>query len=430
MAETEYQVSARKYRPQRFDEVTSQAFVTKTLKNAIKNNKTAHSYLLSGPRGTGKTTIARIFAKAMNCPNQKDGEPCNNCDTCREITASIHPDVFELDAASNRGIDDVRAIQDAARFEPMKGKVKFFIVDEVHMLTTQAFNALLKILEEPPKYLIFVLATTNPEKIPQTILSRCQRFILKRFKSDEIIDKLKEIAKDKSVKIDEESLFLIAKLGDGALRDALGVFDFVVSYFGEKVTYKELKEFLNIPDKEMYFGITDIIKAGDTNKLLQIINEICETGIDLQILFNGMMEHLRDMMVTASTKSSDLINESDVIKKMYLDKINDFTESQILRMFKVMMEAEGRFKFTSGQKIMLESLLVELCRVNTEVVDITSLLAQLDLLKVSSPDKSVVNSRIIEEVKLIKKNGSSDSELVKRIKDMFDAIEYDPNDNL
>ncbi|HMQ69043.1 MAG TPA: DNA polymerase III subunit gamma/tau [Ignavibacteria bacterium] len=378
---SEYKVSARKYRPQKFSEVSSQDFVTQTLRNAIVSNKIAHSYLLTGPRGVGKTTIARIFAKALNCPNVKDGEPCNKCDSCLEITNGNHPDVFELDAASNRGIDDVRAIQDAAKFFPIKGKYKFFIVDEVHMLTTQAFNALLKILEEPPGYLIFILATTNPEKIPATIVSRCQRFPLQRIKIKEISDNIKEIAKEEKVKIDDESVFLISKLGDGALRDAQGIFDMAVSFCGDNVKYEELKNFLNIPDKEIYFNISKYIKEGNAKEILSYFNSLSEKGFDHQTFYNGVTEHLRDLMIVNSTGKTDLLDESDTVKEKYLEESKNFTSEQILRLMKILFEAENRFKYSSSQKILLEVLLTELCRVNADVVDLSVILSEIEAVK-------------------------------------------------
>ena len=376
-----YKVSARKYRPQKFSDVSSQEFVTQTLKNAIVSRKIAHSYLLSGPRGVGKTTIARIFAKALNCPNMKEGEPCNKCDSCIEITNGNHPDVFELDAASNRGIDDVRAIQDAAKFFPIKGKYKFFIVDEVHMLTQQAFNALLKILEEPPEYLIFILATTNPEKIPATIVSRCQRFPLVRIKIKEISENIKEIAKEEKVKIDEESLFLISKLGDGALRDAQGIFDMAVSYCGDKIKYEELKNFLNIPDKEIYFNISKFIRDGNAKEMLTYFGEMNEKGFDLQTFYHGITEHLRDIMIVKSTGNPELLDESDSVKEKYLNESKEFTDEQIARLMKILFEAENRFKYSSNQKILFESILVELCRVNTEVVDLSVILSEIEAVK-------------------------------------------------
>jgi len=376
-----YKVSARKYRPQKFSDVSSQEFVTQTLKNAIVSKKIAHSYLLSGPRGVGKTTIARIFAKALNCPNMKDGEPGNKCDSCIEITNGNHPDVFELDAASNRGIDDVRAIQDAAKFFPIKGKYKFFIVDEVHMLTQQAFNALLKILEEPPEYLIFILATTNPEKIPATIVSRCQRFPLVRIKIKEISENIKEIAKEEKVKIDEESLFLIAKLGDGALRDAQGIFDMAVSFCGDKIKYEELKNFLNIPDKEIYFNISKFIRDGNAKDMLTYFGEMNEKGFDLQTFYHGISEHLRDVMVVKSTGNPELLDESDSVKEKYLKESKEFSDEQIARLMKILFEAENRFKYSSNQKILFESILVELCRVNTEIVDLSVILSEIEAVK-------------------------------------------------
>ncbi|MCB0722597.1 MAG: DNA polymerase III subunit gamma/tau [Ignavibacteriae bacterium] len=429
---SEYQVSARKFRPQKFSEVTSQEFVTKTLKNAIKSNKIAHAYLLSGPRGVGKTTIARIFAKALNCLNPKDGEPDDTCENCIEIKKGVHPDILELDAASNRGIDDVRAIQDAAKIFPMKAKYKFFIIDEVHMLTTQAFNALLKILEEPPPYLIFILATTNPEKIPQTIVSRCQRFSLQMIKVDEISGNLRSIAKQEGIKIDDESLFLISKLGYGALRDAQGIFDMAVSYCGNEIKFEELKAFLNLPDKEVYFKIADFIKDGDTKGILNYLNELSTKGMDLHTVYNGITEHFRNLLILKTAENPDLLDESDQTKKQYEEQAKNFTRDQVLRILKVMFDAESRIRYSSNQKILFEALIVELCELNKEVVDISKLISEIDALKkktklgsneaYTEPDPPAVTP-IIEE----KQDPAKESEVVKKLKELFDVEKHNNN---
>lgn len=441
-----YIVSARKFRPQKFDEVSSQEFVTQTLKNAKSSNKIAHSYLLSGPRGVGKTTIARIFAKLLNCLDPKDNEPCNECDNCLEITNGVHPDVFELDAASNRGIDDVRAIQDAAKFFPLKAKYKFFIVDEVHMLTLQAFNAMLKILEEPPEYLIFILATTNPEKIPQTILSRCQKFSLQRLKIDEISKKIEEIAEKENIKVDSESLFLISKLGDGALRDALGIFDMAVSYCGTNIKYSELKVFLNLPDKEIFFNISKYIHEGNPKEILCYFSKLEEQGFDLQTFYNGITEHFRNLLIIKTTDNEALLDESDLIKKRYKEESELYTEDQIMRLLKILFEAEARFKYSANQKILLEAILVELCRINRDVVDLSNLISDLETLKkkttkinYTEPSTHEIKIRLQDKVKNdIKQTpkakqhdieqsstgNQNDSDIVKKLKDLFDVEEY------
>jgi len=296
----------------------------------------------------------------------------------------VHPDVFELDAASNRGIDDVRSIQDAAKYFPIKADYKFYIVDEVHMLTIQAFNALLKILEEPPEYLIFILATTNPERIPPTIVSRCQRFGLHRLKIKEIMEQLEFVAKEQNVKIDKESLFLVAKLGDGALRDSLGVFDMAVSYCGDKIKFEELKEFLNLPDNTIYFNTSKYIITSDIKSIIAYFSELEENGLDIITYLNGITDHYRNLLIVKTTEKADLLDESDDTKKKFLEEAKSYSVDQIQRILKLLFDSETRFKFSGNQKVLMESLLVELCRINREVVDISELISGLETLKKKS----------------------------------------------
>ena len=314
----------------------------------------------------------------------------------------------------------------------MKAKYKFFIIDEVHMLTTQAFNALLKILEEPPPYLIFILATTNPEKIPQTIVSRCQRFSLQMIKVDEISGNLRSIAKQEGIKIDDESLFLISKLGYGALRDAQGIFDMAVSYCGNEIKFEELKAFLNLPDKEVYFKIADFIKDGDTKGILNYLNELSTKGMDLHTVYNGITEHFRNLLILKTAENPDLLDESDQTKKQYEEQAKNFTRDQVLRILKVMFDAESRIRYSSNQKILFEALIVELCELNKEVVDISKLISEIDALKkktklgsneaYTEPDPPAVTP-IIEE----KQDPAKESEVVKKLKELFDVEKHNNN---
>jgi len=261
-----YIVTARKWRPLRFAYVSSQEFITTTLKNSVKNNRVSHAYLFSGPRGVGKTTVARILAKAINCLNPApDGEPCNQCPSCLEINNDNrnHPDVFEIDGASNRNIDDIRELREKVKYAPIRSKFKVFIIDEVHMLTGASFNALLKTLEEPPQYIVFIFATTAPEKVPLTILGRCQKFDFKRLSTEEIISRLRLIAREEKITIDNDSLFFIAKKGDGSMRDAQGLLDIATAYCNNKITFGELKKFFNIPQSDIYFQILNYVKNKD-----------------------------------------------------------------------------------------------------------------------------------------------------------------------
>lgn len=372
-------VTARKWRPGQFDDVTSQEFITKTLRNAIKNNRISHAYLFSGPRGVGKTTVARLLAKSLNCTNrQPNGEPCNVCDSCREITNDNrnHPDVFEIDGASNRNIEDVRELKEKVKYGPVRSKYKIFIIDEVHMLTGASFNALLKTLEEPPPYVVFIFATTSPEKVPLTILGRCQKFDFKRLTIDEISSRLKFIAGEEKIKVDSESLFFIAKKGDGSMRDAQGLFDMSAAYCDNDISFEKLKSFFNLAQSDVYFTISDLVKNKDAKGLLNYFDSLMDKGYDMQIFLDGLTEHYRNLLIVCSTGSAELIIESESVKQKYSENISKFTQLEIINSLKLILQTEYTFKYSSNQRTLIEALLVELIKF-TDTRDISQILEEL-----------------------------------------------------
>lgn len=395
-----YRVTARKWRPRFFDDVTSQEFITKTLRNAIKNNRISHAYLFCGPRGVGKTTVARLLAKSLNCKNRKpNGEPCNECDSCREINNDNrnHPDVFEIDGASNRNIEDVRELKEKVKYGPVRSKYKIFIIDEVHMLTGASFNALLKTLEEPPPYVIFIFATTSPEKVPLTILGRCQKFDFKRLTIEEIKLRLRHIAENEKIKADDESLFFIAKKGDGSMRDAQGLFDMSAAYCDNNITFDKLKVFFNLADSDVYFNLTDLIKSKDGKGLLNYFDELMNKGYDMQTFLDGLTEHYRNLLVAGSTNSAELIMESEPVKQKYSEYINNFSQIELINSLKLILQAEYTFKYSSNQRTLIEALLIELIKF-TDTRDISKILNEINELKSGSggsyPGKSAARESI------------------------------------
>ena len=378
-----YKVTARKWRPLKFEDVSSQEFITKTIRNAVKNSRISHAYLFSGPRGVGKTTVARLLAKTLNCTNRKpDGEPCNQCPSCNEINNDNrnHPDVFEIDGASNRNIDDVRELKEKVKYGPVRSKYKIFIIDEVHMLTGASFNALLKTLEEPPPYIVFIFATTAPEKVPLTILGRCQKFDFKRLTIEEIKSRLKHIAESEKVKIDDDSLFFLSKKGDGSMRDAQGLFDMAAAYSDNDITFDKLKSFFNLAESDVYFHITDLIKAKDANGILNYFEELMNKGYDMQTFLDGLTEHYRNLLVAASTKSGELIMESDAVKQKYAEYAGKFTELEIINSLKLILQTEYNFKYSSNQRTLIEALLIELIKF-TDTKDISQIIEDIKELK-------------------------------------------------
>src|SRR5574344_1761259 len=292
----EYIVSARKYRPMTFDSVVGQSALTTTLKNAVKSGRLAHAYLFCGPRGVGKTTCARIFAKAINCEHpREDGEACNECESCRAFNEQRSYNIFELDAASNNGVDQIKVLMEQTRIPPQVGKYKVFIIDEVHMLSTAAFNAFLKTLEEPPAHVIFILATTEKNKILPTILSRCQVYDFSRITVQDMVEHLEYVASQEGVTAEPEALNIIAQKADGGMRDALSIFDQVVSFTKGKIHYQDVIANLNVLDYEYYFRLTDNILNGKIRGALLTLNEILSKGFEGQNIISGLASHFRDL---------------------------------------------------------------------------------------------------------------------------------------
>lgn len=381
MAEpNEYQVTARKWRPAEFASVVGQEHVTQTLKNAIRSERLHHAYLFSGPRGVGKTTTARILAKALNCTDLGDDlEPCGACGSCREITEGRSLDVVEIDGASNNSVDDIRKLRENAKYPPVGGRYKLYIIDEVHMLSTSAFNALLKILEEPPKHLVFVFATTEPHKVPATILSRCQRFDFRRMQIADIVGRLAYIASQEGFDIEEDALVVIAKKGDGSMRDSQSIFDQVTSFCGRTVTYARANEALNIIDQGFFFRVTDMMRSHASSEAFLIVEEVMRVGYDPQEFLIGLAEHLRNFLTVMTTNSTRLIEAA----KMYLDRYGEeaatMEQGDMIRALHLTLAAQQAIRISSQPRLRLELAMVQLA-VMDSTVNLTQLLEKIDRL--------------------------------------------------
>lgn len=355
-------VSARKYRPQNFSTVVGQSHITTTLKNAIKNNQLAHAFLFCGPRGVGKTTCARILAKTINCENRTpDGEACNVCNSCVSFNNGSSLNIHELDAASNNSVDDIRTLVEQVRFAPQAGKYKVYIVDEVHMLSTSAFNAFLKTLEEPPPFAIFILATTEKHKILPTILSRCQIFDFKRITNKDTVEHLQEICEKENIKADKTALHIIAQKSEGCLRDALSILDKIVSFTNGEINYANTLEHLNILDEDYYFRIIDAMQNQQAGDAILLYDEINRKGFEGDLVLNGFAEFLRNILVSKDPKVAVLLEVSEGFKKRYLETASTINDSWLLSALNILNESEINYRLAKNKRLHVELTFIKLC---------------------------------------------------------------------
>lgn len=354
-------VSARKYRPQNFNTVVGQSHITTTLKNAIKNNQLAHAFLFCGPRGVGKTTCARILAKTINCTNQTpEGEACNTCNSCVSFDAGTSMNIHELDAASNNSVDDIRSLVEQVRFAPQAGKYKVYIVDEVHMLSTSAFNAFLKTLEEPPPYAIFILATTEKHKILPTILSRCQIFDFKRITTNDTVEHLQEIVDKEAIHTDKASLQIIAQKSEGCMRDALSILDKIVSFTNGEVNYQNTLEHLNILDHDYYFRLLEALLKQDMAGGMLLYDEINRKGFEGDLVLNGFAEFIRNILVCKDARAVKLLDVVEGMQEKYVSTAASVNAGYLVSALNILNEAEVNFKMARNKRLHVELVIIKL----------------------------------------------------------------------
>lgn len=365
---SDFVVSARKYRPQTFDTVVGQKAITNTLKNAIKNNHLAQAFLFCGSRGVGKTTSARILAKTINCFQQTaQVEACDQCDSCKSFNEGASLNVYELDAASNNSVEDIRGLIDQVRIAPQIGTHKVYIIDEVHMLSTQAFNAFLKTLEEPPSHAIFILATTEKHKIIPTILSRCQIFDFQRIKVKDIADHLTTIATKEAISADPDALYLIAQKADGALRDALSIFDQMVSFCGTTISHKAVIENLNILDHDYYFKVVENALNEDIPANLMLFNDVMEKGFDGHNFIVGLADHFRNLLVCKDPRTANLLEVGETTEKIFVEQAKKIDGVFVVRALGVLSKTDVDYKSAKNQRLLVEMALMQLCSIKSEL---------------------------------------------------------------
>lgn len=376
-----YIVFARKYRPAAFDEIAGQPHITTTLKNAISQDRVAHAYLFAGPRGVGKTTAARILAKALNCEKGPGPEPCNACNSCREITVGSSLDILEIDGASNRGIDEIRNLRESVKFAPSRGRFKVYIIDEVHMLTPEAFNALLKTLEEPPPHVKFIFATTQAYKVPATILSRCQRFDFRRIVTKDIVANLRKIAKAEGLNVDDEALVLIARYSDGGMRNGQVILDQISSFGKEKVTADDVAKILGVVDDEVLFELSDAIIQKDAAKALLGINRLVNDGKDINQVVLGLISHFRNILVAKVGSNQELLIDAGAEKiKRYAEASGKYTAEEILYIIYTFSSTIDLMRKSGIARIPLEAAMIKLTKTGS-IISLDEILKRLDMLE-------------------------------------------------
>ena len=365
-----YIVSARKYRPATFDTVVGQRALTTTLKNAIANNKLAHAYLFCGPRGVGKTTCARIFAKTINCLSPKpDGEACNECESCKAFNEQRSYNIHELDAASNNSVEDIRSLIEQVRIPPQIGKYKVYIIDEVHMLSTAAFNAFLKTLEEPPHHAIFILATTEKHKILPTILSRCQIYDFSRISVTDTVEHLQGVAQKEGIDVEPEALTVIAQKADGGMRDALSIFDQVTSFSNGHITYKSVIENLNVLDYEYYFKLTDYILENKVSECMLLFNEVLKKGFDGNHFITGLSSHFRDLLVSRDEQTLQLLEVGASIRERYKAQAQKCEQKFLYKAMKLCNDCDLNYRQSKNKRLLVELTLIQLAQITSEEDD-------------------------------------------------------------
>lgn len=426
-----YRVLYRKWRPQTFSDVSGQPHITETLANEVREKRLAHAYLFTGSRGTGKTSCAKILSKAINCLAPVNGNPCNDCEICRGIDNGSILDVVEIDAASNRGIDDIRALREESAFTPAQAKFRVYIIDEVHMLTIEAFNALLKTLEEPPEHIVFILATTEVQKLPSTILSRCQRFDFRRISVDAIVSRLKYVAEKENVTINESAAVLIARIADGGMRDALSVFDRCLS-ISENVTTAVVSDAAGLMSKEYLFSLSYAFKNKDTSKALSIIDELHSSSCDTERLCTELTNHFRSLLIIKSVKNPENIivstnEELDDLKKLS----EQFSIDEILHIMNILSSAIAAIKVTQNRRIETEMAMIKICSPESST-DVSSLFARITDLeekirKLSENGQSLNTNTVYEPQKSTKTESQLQNKPVdlSSLKFEDDSAEYD-----